>query len=350
MGPYLGPLSACLASRCEKDCGLSCGGLAGFETSPANAMACQDCLDQNGCDVERACAVSVDCEANSQECIRACDTLDCLDTCEVAHGSRSAGAIAIHDADAGFWQVHSAVYGVCAGPCGAGQLWSCLGHVNWPVQKSSTTAIDAHLIDGLSGTPAQGVDVTACNLFDPTCAQPLAHATTDAMGHAMLQVQYSTGIGNRGLQGFLESTSSSSSYMPYLSYWGFPLSEAQYGFNWNIITPSENQTLFSSVSVTQDPMRGQLYVIAFDCTFTEAPGVVITTDLPPDSGAGEYYGLSGNPMQKTTDTMGTAYFSNVPVGTVHLTATPVGLGKPSATATVEVRAGWITEASMFPMP
>ena len=59
----------------------------------------------------------------------------------------------------------------------------------------------------------------------------------------------------------------------------------------------------------------------------------------------------GAPALTATDSTGVVFFTDVPAGTVHLTATPGSLGgKASSTVTVNVRAGWITGVTMFPTP
>jgi len=86
----VGPLSACLATQCETECGLVCGGLAAYETPPGAAEACQVCLVKNACADARACASSAECEAVFQQCNLACSTWDCVEACQIAHGALTA--------------------------------------------------------------------------------------------------------------------------------------------------------------------------------------------------------------------------------------------------------------------
>ncbi len=59
--PSIAPLAACIAAKCETECGLSCGG--GIRLIPAAAPACQDCVAANVRGHERACWTSVACQS-----------------------------------------------------------------------------------------------------------------------------------------------------------------------------------------------------------------------------------------------------------------------------------------------
>ena len=54
--PATGVLSVCLASHCESECGLACGGAIVAE--PVSASSCEKCIAQNGCATERTSAGS----------------------------------------------------------------------------------------------------------------------------------------------------------------------------------------------------------------------------------------------------------------------------------------------------
>jgi hypothetical protein len=55
-------------------------------------------------------------------------------------------------------------------------------------------------------------------------------------------------------------------------------------------------------------------------------------------------------MTTTTDYTGSIACLNVPIGSIQLTATPTGLGKPSSTVTAYVRAGAVTGVLLHPTP
>jgi hypothetical protein len=63
----------------------------------------------------------------------------------------------------------------------------------------------------------------------------------------------------------------------------------------------------------------------------------------------EFYGIAA-PAATATDSTGIVFFTGVPAGTVHLTATPGSLQKASSMVTINVRAGYITGVTMFPTP
>jgi hypothetical protein len=141
-------------------------------------------------------------------------------------------------------------------------------------------------------------------------------------------------------------------YVPNIVYWGYPMSEANnplpmdaYGLN---ITVEEDEQLAAALGVTVDPTRGQIFANVEDCLFNSAPGVQVTLDNH-DPAIHEFYGI-GNLMPTATDQTGVAIFTNVPVGNVNVTATPLSIGAPSSKVTVQVRAGWLTGANLFPTP
>ena len=71
---------------------------------------------------------------------------------------------------------------------------------------------------------------------------------------------------------------------------------------------------------------------------------------PSDQVQGPFYGSMFNSGATATDTTALATFFNVAPGMVTVTATPEGLGKPSARATIFVRAGYQTAMMLHPTP
>jgi hypothetical protein len=198
-----------------------------------------------------------------------------------------------------------------------------------------------------------GLDVSVCSLLDPDCARPLASGRTDATGTAVMRLQNAPDAFGLGLNGYFEVTSPDMSYVPNIVYWGYPLSEANApspaggGPNWNV-TPAEYQGLAAFLGVTLDPKRGTIVAVVVDCLLDNAPGVQVSLDVR-DQAIGEFYGFN-NPKATATDQTGLAIFTNVPAGTVHLTATPLAIRKPSSHVAVQVRAGWITGPTLLPTP
>ena len=343
-------LSACLASKCETECNLACGGLASSETPPDAAAACQSCLTTSACAPAEACASSVDCEAAFQQCSLACPTWDCAETCRTAHG---APVVPGSDPDGGpFTSFIREWSGACATACASGDYWSCVGHVGWPAPKSPSVTVTYTGFEYVSHAPVASLNISVCNPLDLACARPLASGQTDATGTVVLNLLNPPDSNGLGLNGYFQVSSPDKTYVPNIVYWGYPMSEANnplpmdaYGLN---ITVEEDEQLAAALGVTVDPTRGQIFANVEDCLFNSAPGVQVTLD-DHDPAIHEFYGI-GNLMPTATDQTGVAIFTNVPVGNVNVTATPLALGAPSSKVTVQVRAGWITGANLFPTP
>lgn len=85
----------------------------------------------------------------------------------------------------------------------------------------------------------------------------------------------------------------------------------------------------------------------YDCIGATAPGVHIKLNTADDQTRSFRPDLTESDV---TDQGGLLYFSNVPAGSVIVTATPVSLGRASSTATTVVRAGATTSLQMLPSP
>ncbi len=212
----MSPLSACLATSCVNECGLTCGALAANYTTPDHAATCQQCVaGTSSCAPEQACAASEACDALFR-CKVACETVDCIDGCLSVY---DAGA----DALASFVRVFG---GTCSAPCAFGQDWTCVGHVSWPSSNSDMTTFTVDVQDYTSPLSAiSGAEVDVCDSTDVDCTKPLATGQTNDAGEAvMMHVPNQEQVGGLGLNGYLQITAQG--YMPDLYYWGFPLSES----------------------------------------------------------------------------------------------------------------------------
>ena len=280
-------LTACLAAQCEGECGLTCGGVSNGSSyggvPPDAAAACQGCIAANGCDEARACGASVDCDA-LRLCTGVCATFDCLEACDSAHDA----GLALESALANI------TGGPCAVACARGADWSCVGHRSWPRAPSSdTVTMTIQVKDYGSGSTLPGVDVSVCDRNDVDCSSAVAHGSTDATGSVVLQVPNRVDMGFMGLDGYVQVLSPDDAVagpkiVPYLYYWGFPLSEPEFAQTdapaWNaslrVLTRDELDQLGTSVGVPYDPTSSLLVAFPTDCESRVAPGVEITT-VPP---------------------------------------------------------------------
>jgi hypothetical protein len=345
--PAVPALSACMAGKCANECGLVCGGVAAYLAPPDAAAACERCTTTVApCASGAACAASDDCAAAVQQCLR-CATLDCSESCSMAHGAQAPRTVTLLGP---FDELLTTVRGSCISECQSGGDWSCVGQFGWPDVQSQVVTISFVASAYDSNTPLAGLSVSVCGQ-DPTCATPLATMSTGSDGTADLMIHAPTSA-FLGLNGFLEVTSPAMAYVPTRFYWGFPLSEPRVTLAWPLVPPSENQTLVSGMGYPQDAARGQIIAFVSDCLKNPSPNVQVTTDIQdPEMRVQEFYGIS-TPTATATDSTGIVYFNNVPVGSaINLTATPMATPrKPSSKVTVEARAGWITGVYMYPTP
>ncbi|MGO9833906.1 MAG: hypothetical protein ACLP1X_06805 [Polyangiaceae bacterium] len=340
-------LSACLASKCEAACGLTCGGIADLISEPPSAPACQSCIEATSttCADARAWGASVDGDTYWR-CVLACPTEDCRGTCGIDNPS-GASLFAPFQTD---------YAGTCSGPCAYGNYWACVGHVNWPEAKSNTVTVTYPVIDFGSHLGVSGLDVQVCTGCPCDAADPtLGQGQTDDAGVVMLHVRQVVGANGVADNNCNQITSPSMSIVPYFGYTGYPLSETV-----SVITMANaarlapetaTPTAFAQYQVldgvTQDPLRGFVGPQLHDCIGSPAPGVAVTTDSN-DPMVAVLYDPGSEAI--ASNSSGIVSIFNVPPGVVTLTATPVALHKTASVVTVNVAAGTITGAAMFPTP
>ncbi len=222
----------------------------------------------------------------------------------------------------------------CTTACANGNYWACVDHVNWPPPKPNASTSTMHwLVKDYTVTggaaPVGSATVQVCRPGDPTCSSTseLTHETTDPSGWVSLTFPNITDpTSGLGLNGFVRVSS------PYIvttdQYWGFPLVEAQFVYDYTeVVTPTEFQAGWEAAKVTQDPSLGTVGVVAVDCRYQPAPGV----NIHLSSTNPQTQGVSTTFMPtSTTDQTGLVLFANVPTGSLTLTATPIALGRPSS--------------------
>jgi hypothetical protein len=335
--PEVAVLGACIASKCGSECGLPCGGTAGDDREPDAAAACQACFAANGCAGEQTCFSSVDCLAGGL-CAEACSTPDCKQACT-----------SDHDAGIAMGQPFAQTLVTCGAACGVGADWTCVGR-GASAPKSPMVTFTFGPTDYVSALPIAGLDVSVCSASDLKCSQPFGHGQTDSTGTAVMSIR-NPGLPFAGLDGYV-MIAPSQGYAPHLVYWGFPLSEAAFSFSAPLATEATTQQLLGASGVAQDPARGLIVAVVLDCggalSSALAAGVEVTIDIH-DQLMRELYGTPGTASTSTaTDPSGIVLFSNVPVGNVVLTATPLALRKASSTQSVQARAGTVTLVFMQP--
>jgi len=219
---------------------------------------------------------------------------------------------------------------------------------------------------GAAEAPVSGAEVSVSQYCPPSAeaGEPiLQQGQTDDAGTVefLVRSQGANGPGGgHGLDGCITVTSAG--FLPTFWYWGFPLTEPAVGWttastgvsSTGIFVPlisAETATLLNMAAGIGAPdlTRGTVGVTVFDCDLIGAPDVQVAPGID-NQDIHELYGLSASATLKATDTTAQAFFVNVPVGPLTLTATPNAIGKPSSVVTVNVQANTFTEVLMYPTP
>jgi hypothetical protein len=218
---------------------------------------------------------------------------------------------------------------------------------------SDTVKMTIQVKDFETGSIFHGVDVKVCARADVSCDNPRAHGSIGPSGTVVLEFPNPVDFKGLGLDGYVQLESPD--FLPWLFYWGFPLSEpelvlvdsALWNLSIRVLTLDEANALGTSLGSSYDPGKSLLIATVHDCESRLAPGMKVTTN-PAGPDAGEFYGLS--PALTATDSYGFATLAGLPTGSVDVIATPLALGKPSSRQTVNVRPGWVTAPIMLPTP
>jgi hypothetical protein len=351
-------LSACLVTHCEKECGLTCGALAGWAVEPDAAVPFQTCMASNSCDQVRACASSAACDAVVR-CIPACPSDDCTDTCMASRGldiawfyaPPDAGKSALTSTYADFVKARTTCSSV------AGNYWECVGHLSWRPVNAAYTALQTK-VEELGAGPFAQLEVAVCGVPDTECSTPWASGQTDDAGMVTLQVPLpNAGPALHSFARMRSTTTSSTQVIPTYAYEAWPLTEARHISSQGRITGDQSGypvgtssavALEQSASgVTPDPTRGIVAVVVKDCMGVRAPGVSValsTADSQTVTVDSQFV-RSGS----IVDTSGGLDFLNAPVGPARVTANAPGIG-PLGTVDVSVRRSATTFVVFRPTP
>ena len=328
-------LDTCAVTSCEAPCGLSCGSVTS-PSEPDAASDCQQCLAAHACSVSEACGRDVACQTIAR-CVQGCSTFDCQTAC-----------IDGRDASPEFLSLAFAGASTCYSACDIGHYWECVGHVTNPLAKAKST-FTATILDADSSKGLDGLTVKACEPGDTACASPLATGTSDANGVVTLALDLAPTP--YGFHGYFEISSTSPTFVPYLYFLSFPLSEPKAAATLVLLSQSSFQNLVSLVNVPIDKDRGTVAVVVTDCLLTGAPDVVVAAD-GIDGATQERY-LDGSFLSNTataTDRSGLVMFLNAPLGLVSVRATPRSIGRVSSRTSVFVKPGTISLVQANPSP
>jgi hypothetical protein len=231
---------------------------------------------------------------------------------------------------------------------GRGRDWSCLREeeapallVNSPVgARPLVLSLQLTLLVG-GGVPS-GVRVRACATRDVECAVPLtSDVAIDARGWVDLPLY-------EGFDGFLEIRGDA--LVPTMLFYGDPL---RVGTEVDttplgIVEQSLLPGLSQATGTLQDMALGLVYLRAFDCQRTAAPGVTFAIDRE-DVTRWYFVGSLPSSTAEATGDTGLGGFINVRPGIAvvraELPGSPVPIASPQS---VLVRPGWMTGLRIVP--
>lgn len=226
------------------------------------------------------------------------------------------------------------------GECRPNPRWRC----EKPAEPASAELRPLQLLvrDSLSLDPIPKLAVVACPKLDLKCTMPIASATTDDAGQLKIELP-----GN--FAGYLQQTESSK-YAPAM-YFLPPVFPAD-----GVLQPFPLLTagaiidaLAFALGTAQDPSRGNLMLISEDCLGMALPGVTFSSPQS-DAKTVQFYVRDTLPSTAAKDTaeIGNGGYLNFPVGPAVINLDMQASKLHLATASVVVRAGFISVAYIRP--
>ena len=325
---------ACLATSCETQCGLTCGGLAAV-FPPATATGCEGCILKQECTATAACATNPLCQT-AVRCRFSSDTLDVQQACpEIAPDSGANPYVPVQTAP---------IASTCSAECSWGSDWSCLGKLDWPAYNNGAFQVDT-FVYGSTQAPVAGVTTKLCNGGDPLCATPFDTQTTGDAGTVLLTRPPST----EAVLFYVDV--SSDAIQPALLFDIFPVSTSHIAIPFAVAPPGSIAFEASGLGVNVDASLGTLVLVAVDCRLAFAPGVHFTVTPTTPTTAVAYMKGGALALGLTeTDNSGTAVLLNMPVlpQQLRLTATVPALVRTMTDTTVYARDGG--ESAVYVVP
>lgn len=244
--------------------------------------------------------------------------------------------------------------GVCAAACNPNADWTCLGSVQWPAAPSyvqqETAFLELVAFSPVSGSPLQGFQVSACDLFD-NCQSP---KPTDQDGWVKLTLDKPLNplvSETRFYDHFKAIPPDLSKYFAGVLYRIGPKTLEISG--WTIVTRATIASLDQADHVTPDPSKGEIVTYGTPCQNAFVNNIGFGVDfagvqLSIDSGDTVYY-VGGDGTQ-TGAGLGLAAIPNVEPGPHTLTATLKKTNQLIGSFGVGVWADTLTVVELAPMP
>jgi hypothetical protein len=224
--------------------------------------------------------------------------------------------------------------------------WSCLGKVKPPPAPTTATAtVTFELEEYPTPNAAAAVTVRACAKADPSCAAPLAVATTDATGKATADLP----LGAGGFDGYFDLVGAA--YPETLAFRSAPITGDTPKVRLALVTASTRALFYSGAGVAVDASRGTILGRVADCAGGFAAGGSVAL-ASADATTVTFYLAAGVPSVAAgaTDASGAAGFLAVREGPFTVTTTASKLGVVAGTLEGFVKAGAVTLVSLAPTP
>ena len=239
--------------------------------------------------------------------------------------------------------------------------WTCLGKVVVP-DLATPSSIDFSIGSAVNATPTVGATVRACpNREDATCANAVGPATTDAQGHAVVEVPPTfDGYGET----IEEGGYSALHCMPF-RVWRTADNHSRVQWHFD-----ELKLLTDPIDFVFDTTKGHVLMQATDCDFSGLPGKPLASNSPPWSRAGgvtfvldpmpagvtaayvelEPHQRVRTDIDYTAEGYGGGAFLNVPPGVYTVTGKRKSTGERIGTQRIHVRADTFSLLNVVPTP
>jgi hypothetical protein len=224
----------------------------------------------------------------------------------------------------------------------------CLPNPKWRCEPaavpspSDTVELRVPVIDALALSYVPNISLVACNKNDLACDAPVVKATSGMDGRAVLKVP-------ANFAGYLQQTDSTA-YGPGLYFPPALLPMDTDRRNFPIFRIGATTGLALALGAGLDPSRGHIMLVSEDCMGLAVPGVAFSTPQA-DMKTVQFYVRDQTPTTSAMDTPpeGTGGYMNLPPGVIVINAKEVKTGIELATATVLIRAGFISMSYIRPM-
>jgi hypothetical protein len=223
--------------------------------------------------------------------------------------------------------------------------WGCLGNVSRPASGARAVTLTINVIDVLTRTIPDDLQVKFCPKLDVDCSHPLdGQFYIDISGLLVTQVQ-------AGFDGYIELTSSTT--VPALFFVTLPIWQDTLIQNVLPVVSAEGfQGIAEALGTTLDlTEQGHVYALASDCSGAPAPGVRFEIDHQTST-TKRYYMVNNVPVGSAiaTDAAGSGGFLNLGSGFASVSGFVSSTGARIGESAFIVRAGAVSYPLILPAP